>query len=542
MVVAKIPIGVMKIIRVIKKIPRVGIMIRNALALPIAGGLQLVLPFLIQQMADIGIKNKDIDFIWLVFAGLMMVTLSRTVVDLWRPREDTYLRQLSMGTMFPMVTFVVYAAVLCWYDPLIFCIFLAGSFLYGLWIALFLNRRKVLGDEQFTRQVENKNVANQMITLMQEIKMQSCEWRITEEWQQAQMYLSDVQKRNLKLKQQQEAGCTLINETKNIVITVFSAIAVVHGDLTLGMMLAILYIIGQLYSPIEQLTYYYYSMQEVKMSSELFKKVLKAREYGVDGWRKKEYKNGRKEMELQGVNFKYDPQSPKWILQDVSFKIPEGKVTAIVGASGSGKTTIIKLLLKYYTIFEEEGQGNINLAGWFLSLYSFRWWYQRCGVVMEDGTIFSDSVARNIAISDREIDEKRLIRAAEIACCKDFIMRLPQQFDTKIGRDGMGLSLGEKQRILIARAVYKNSDFLFLDEATNSLDAMNEQQIVDNLEQFYQGKTVIIATQRLPMVKHADQIVVLDDGKVAEIGTHEDLMAKRGTYYKLMRNQQEALR
>ena len=556
-----------------------------ALTLILGSLVQLVLPFLTQQIVDTGIKNRDIDFIWLILAGQLMLVVSRTAVDFLRrwlllkvgmkinialisdffvkllrlpmsffdtklmgdlmqrmgdhTRVNTFLTQQSMSTMFSMLTLVVFSGVLWWYNPLIFAIFLAGSMLYAGWMMLFLRRRRVLDYELFARQAENNNKTYQMITSMQEIKLQSCEQRRTDEWRQVQNDLFDVQTKSLRLKQQQEAGCILINEGKNIVITVIAATAVIHGELTLGMMLAIQYIIGQLNAPISQLMDFLYNLQDVRISLERINEIHQTKEDHLDDWRWKSYKNGKKEIDLQGVNFKYDPHSPKWTLQDVSFKIPEGKVTAIVGASGSGKSTIIKLLLKYYSVYEEYGQGNINLGGWFLSLYDIKWWHNRCGVVMQDGVIFSESIARNIAVSDGEINEERLMRAAEIACCKDFIMALPLKFNTKIGRDGVGLSQGQKQRILIARAVYKDPDFILLDEATNALDAKNERQITENLEHFYKGKTVVIVAHRLSTVKNADQIVVLDSGKVVEIGTHNELVAKRGAYYELVRNQLE---
>lgn len=556
-----------------------------ALTLILGSLVQLVLPFLTQQIVDTGIKNRDIDFIWLILAGQLVLVVSRTAVDFLRrwlllkvgmainialisdffvkllrlpmsffdtklmgdlmqrmgdhTRVNTFLTQQSMSTMFSMLTLVVFSGVLWWYNPLIFAIFLVGSMLYAGWMMLFLRRRRVLDYELFARQAENNNKTYQMITSMQEIKLQSCEQRRTDEWRQVQNDLFDVQTKSLRLKQQQEAGCILINEGKNIVITVIAATAVIHGELTLGMMLAIQYIIGQLNAPISQLMDFLYNLQDVRISLERINEIHQTKEDHLDDWRWKSYKNGKKEIDLQGVNFKYDPHSPKWTLQDVTFKIPEGKVTAIVGASGSGKSTIIKLLLKYYSVYEEYGQGNINLGGWFLSLYDIKWWHNRCGVVMQDGVIFSESIARNIAVSDGEINEERLMRAAEIACCKDFIMALPLKFNTKIGRDGVGLSQGQKQRILIARAVYKDPDFILLDEATNALDAKNERQITENLEHFYKGKTVVIVAHRLSTVKNADQIVVLDSGKVVEIGTHNELVAKRGAYYELVRNQLE---
>lgn len=562
-----------------------GQLILIALMLLMGSGLQLLLPFLTQSIVDKGIKNKDVDLIWLILAGQLMLTLSRTVVDFTRrwlllkvsmrinidmisdffskllrlpmsffdtklmgdlmqrmgdhSRVNAFLTQQSMSTMFSMVTFVVFSGVLWWYDPTIFLIFLMGSVLYGGWMMLFLRRRRVLDYELFARQAENNNKTYQMLTSMQEIKLQSCERRRTLEWRQVQEDLLGVQTKSLRLKQQQEAGCVLINEMKNIVITVLSATAVIHGNLTLGMMLAIQYIIGQLNSPVSQLMDFFYAIQDVKISLERINEIHDAEEDHLDDWRWKVYRDGTKNIEFRNVNFKYDPHSPKWTVHDINFTIPEGKVTAIVGASGSGKSTLIKLLLQYYTIFADDGTGDIMVGGWFLSLLNIKWWHQQCGVVMQDGVIFSESIARNIAVGDGKIDEERLLWAAEIACIKDFVISLPLKFDTKIGRDGVGLSQGQRQRILIARAVYKDPDFYFFDEATNALDAKNERQIVKNLEQVYQGKTVVVVAHRLSTVKYADQIVVLDGGKVVEIGNHEELVAKCGTYYELVRNQLE---
>ncbi len=240
-------------------------------------------------------------------------------------------------------------------------------------------------------------------------------------------------------------------------------------------------------------------------------------------------------MELKAIDFRYDLHSPRKTINGVSFSILEGKVTAIVGASGSGKTTILKLLLGYYPV----ESGTIVLSGCDLSEYNLQWWRSQCGVVMQDGVIFSESIERNIAVDDSQVDHKRLEWSAHIACIHAHIMSLPLQYDTKIGRDGVGLSQGQRQRILIARAVYKNPDFIFLDEATNSLDANNERMIVENLDEFYKGKTVVIVAHRLSTVKSADQIVVLDNGKVLETGNHKTLTSKRGAYYNLVKNQLE---
>lgn len=556
-----------------------------ALSLFISSLLQLCLPFLTQSIIDVGVKNRDLNIIWLILAGQLTLTLTRTTVGFWRRwmllkvgmhinitlicdffmkllrlpmsffdtklmgdlmqrmndhgRVNRFLTHQSLNVLFSIVTFVVFSAVLYYYHTFIFVIFMIGSCLYGGWMMLFLNHRKVLDYELFARQADNNNKTYQMVTSMQEIKLQSCEKRRTEEWQQVQNDLLDVQTRILRLKQQQEVGCIIINEVKNIVVTVVSATAVINGELTLGMMMAIQYIIGQLNSPVSQLMGFFYALQDVKISLERINDIHEEEEDHLEEWRKTDYHGQTKSMKLEKVFFKYDPHSPKWVLSDVSFDIPEHKVTAIVGASGSGKTTLIKLLLKYYTLNQENGSGRITLSGLDLSAYHTKWWYRRCGVVMQDGVIFSESIARNIAVGDGDIDEERLLWAAEIACIKDFILSLPLKFDTKVGNDGIGISQGQKQRILIARAVYKNPDFIFLDEATNSLDARNERQIVNNLENFFRGKTVVIVAHRLSTVKSADQIIVLDGGQIAELGTHEELIEKHGTYFDLVRNQLE---
>ena len=347
--------------------------------------------------------------------------------------------------------------------------------------------------------------------------------------------LFGVQMKSLKLQQTQEAGSIFINELKNIVITVVAATAVIHGQLTLGMMLAVQYIIGQLNSPVEQLMGFFYSVQDVKISLERINEIhCMDDENGKQGL-ETAVKERNQGIELEAINFKYDPHAQKTIIDNVSLTIPKGKVTAIVGASGSGKTTLIKLMLGYYPV---QG-GQITVGGTDINTLNKKWWRRQCGVVMQDGIIFSESIARNIAVDDGEIDKERLQKAAEIACIHDYVMGLPLKYNTKIGRDGVGLSQGQKQRILIARAVYKSPDYIFLDEATNSLDANNERMIVEHLDEFYKGKTVIIVAHRLSTVKNADQIVVLDKGRIVEIGNHEALTIKRGIYYNLVKNQLE---
>ena len=551
------------------------------LGLLVGSLLQLILPFLTQSIVDVGIKNQNIGFIWLILLGQLMLTISRTAIDFIRRwlllhislrinislvsdffikllklpmsffdtklmgdlmqrmgdhnRVNSFLTQQTLSIVFSLFTFVVFSIVLLSYNWLVFAIFMLGSLLYGGWLALFLRRRKVLDYELFEQQAINNNKTYEFITSMQEIKLQDCEQRRRWEWEDVQADLFGVQMKSLKLQQTQEAGSIFINELKNIVITVVAATAVIHGQLTLGMMLAVQYIIGQLNSPVEQLMSFFYSVQDVKISLERINEIHRMDDENGKQGLETSVKEEDKGIDLENVNFKYDPHALKTIIDNVSLTIPKGKVTAIVGASGSGKTTLIKLMLGYYPVLG----GQINIGGTDVNTLNKKWWRRQCGVVMQDGVIFSESIARNIAVDDKEIDKQRLQTAAEIACIHDYVMGLPLKYNTKIGRDGVGLSQGQKQRILIARAVYKNPNYIFLDEATNSLDANNERMIVEHLDEFYKGKTVVIVAHRLSTVKNADQIVVLDKDKVVEIGNHEELTAKRGAYYNLVKNQLE---
>ena len=551
------------------------------LGLVVGSLLQLVLPFLTQSIVDVGIKNQDIGFVWLILLGQLMLTISRTAIDFIRrwlllhislrinislvsdffikllklpmsffdtklmgdlmqrmndhSRVNNFLTQQTLNITFAMLTFVVFSVVLFFYNKFVFAIFLLGSILYGAWMTLFLKRRKVLDYELFEQQAINNNKTYEFITSMQEIKLQDCEQRRRWEWEDTQADLFGVQMKSLKLQQTQEAGSIFINEVKNIIITVVAATAVIHGQMTLGMMLAVQYIIGQLNSPVEQLMNFFYSLQDVKISLERINEI-----HQMDDENGKEslltsIEDKNEGIDIKNIMFKYDPHALRKTIDDVSIHIPQGKVTAIVGASGSGKTTLIRLMLGYYPVLE----GQINIGNTDINKLNKKWWRRQCGVVMQEGVIFSESIARNIAVDDGDIDKERLLKAAEIACIKDYVMALPLKFNTKIGRDGVGLSQGQKQRILIARAVYKNPDYIFLDEATNSLDANNERSIVENLDKFYKGKTVVIVAHRLSTVKNADQIVVIDHGKVVEVGNHESLTAKRGAYYNLVKNQLE---
>lgn len=555
--------------------------VQIALGLLVGSLLQLILPFLTQAIVDLGIKHRDIQLIWLILLGELMIVIGRTSTDFIRrwlllhismrinislvsdffikllklpmsffdtklmgdllqrmndhSRVQSFLTNQTLSVMFTTLSFLIFGIILAYYNLSIFAVFLAGSALYGIWIATFLRRRKVLDYELFEKQAINQNKTYQFITSMQEIKLQDCERRRRWEWEDVQADLFGVQMKSLKLQQTQEAGSIFINEVKNIVITVLAATAVIHGQMTLGMMLAVQYIIGQLNSPVEQLMSFIYSLQDVKISLERINEVHAAKneESGKDT--KEGFPSEDRSIGIEGIGFKYDPHALRNTLEGISFHIPAGKVTAIVGASGSGKTTLMKLMLGYYPVMK----GRITIGGEDINGYNLKWWRRQCGVVMQDGVIFSESIARNIAVDDGEVDVGRLEQAARIANIHDYVMSLPLKYNTLIGRDGVGLSQGQKQRILIARAVYKNPLFIFLDEATNALDAKNERAIVENLDKFYQGRTVIVVAHRLSTVKNADQIVVLDAGKVVETGNHASLIEKQGAYYNLVKNQLE---
>lgn len=400
---------------------------------------------------------------------------------------------------------------------------------------MFLKKRRALDYLYFEKQAENSGKTYQFVTTMQEIKLQDCEQRRRWEWEDVQADLFAVNMRLLKLQQAQEAGSIFINQTKNIVITVITAMSVIDGGMTLGGMLAVQYIIGQLNTPISQFMTFLYSLQDVKISLERINEIHTMENEESERQRKTGTLPENGNISLDHVCFKYDAHMASKVLDDISVTIPEGKVTAIVGTSGSGKTTLLKLLLGFYL----PESGEIRIGGTNLNRFDIRWWRRQCGVVMQNGAIFSESIARNIAVGDGEIDVQNLRKAARMACIADFIESLPMKYDTVIGQDGTGLSQGQKQRILIARAIYKNPKYLIFDEATNSLDTDNEAAIVRNLEEFYKGRTVVIVAHRLSTVRNADQIIVLSRGRITEIGTSDELIVKKGDYYRLVKNQLE---
>jgi ATP-binding cassette, subfamily B, bacterial len=548
----------------------------------LAGSLiQLLFPFLTQSIVDIGINNQDLSFIQLVLFAQIFLFLSRVSVDFIRSwillhlstrinislisdfliklmklpvsffdtkligdllqrigdhqRIENFLTTSTLNILFSMISLVVFGIVLAIYNIWIFLIFFIAAILYVGWVLLFLQRRKELDHRRFNRLADHQSALIQLITGMQEIKLNDCERQKRWEWESIRAKLFRLNILSLSLTQYQQAGASFINELKNIIITFFAAWAVIQGNMTLGMMLAVSYIIGQMNSPIDQLLYFITSTQDAKISLERLGEIHKQKDEDPEEEDKISVLPDEKTIAIHNVSFQYEgPHSP-FVLKDIQVEIPDGKVTAIVGASGSGKTTLVKLLLSFY----RPVAGEIKIGNYRLEKISSKFWRQNCGVVLQDGFLFNDTIANNIALGDEYPDRKKLLEAVKVANIQEFIENLPLGYNSMVGTNGQGLSQGQKQRLLIARAVYKNPWFLFFDEATNALDAGNERIIIENLEKFYKGRTVVVVAHRLSTVKNADQIIVLDKGLIAENGTHAELVKKKGVYYTLVKNQLE---
>ncbi len=545
--------------------------------------LQLLLPFLTQSVVDVGINTGNLKFIYIVlfaqlalFAGRLSVDFikgwilyhissrinisiltefliklmklpvayfdSKRTGDIMQRMNDhsriqNFLTGTSLATMFSLVNLVIFSVVLGVYSLPIFFIFFAAAVIYSLWIILFLKKRRQLDYEQFEIAAAEQGRTIQIIQGMQEIKLHGCEKTKRWEWERLQVKTFKLGMKNLSLNQWQQSGAFFINEGKNILITFLAAQAVINGDggMTLGKMLAIQYILGQLNSPVEQMISFVQNWQLAKISLDRLNEIhALTDEEPVEKLFTRDLP-ANNTIQVENLSFSYPGAGNENVLNDINMTIPHGRITAIVGTSGSGKTTLLKLLLKFYDGY----RGVIKIGGNELGHFSHRTWRQNIGVVMQDSFVFSDSIAANIAVGDEQVDMARVKEAAIVANVLDFIESLPLGFKTKIGAEGIGISAGQKQRILIARAVYKNPGYIFMDEATNSLDAHNEAVIMKNLSQFFQNKTVIIVAHRLSTVKNADQIVVLKNGVVAEKGTHTELTALRGSYYSLVKEQLE---
>jgi ATP-binding cassette subfamily B protein len=450
-------------------------------------------------------------------------------------RIRSFLTDSLINIIFAVVTLVMYTIIMATYNLGILGIFFIGSLLYIGWVMLFLKRRRELDYKRFQQSASNQSNIVQLVTGMQEIKLNGCEKQKRWEWERIQIKLFKVSLKGMMLNQNQQLGAVLINQVKDIFISFLSARAVISGEMTLGMMMAVQYIIGQLNAPIQQFIGFTQAAQDARISLERLGEIHDREDEEKPEDDKIKDIPQDKDIEIKNLLFQYEGPNSEKVLNNISLHIPAKKITAIVGISGSGKTTLIKLLLGFYN----PGKGEILLGGTPLNRFSQSEWRKRCGVVMQEGFIFSDTIAGNIGLIDEIPDKEKIDRATETANIKDFVESLPLGYNTKIGNDGHGLSTGQKQRILIARAVYKEPDFIFFDEATNALDARNEKTIMENLGSFFKGKTVVIVAHRLSTVKNADQIVVLEKGEIVEKGTHKELVIRKGAYFNLVKDQLE---
>jgi ATP-binding cassette subfamily B protein len=559
--------------------PYRSLLVQLVLGMLLGSLFQLIFPFLTQALVDVGIQNQNIGFVYLILVGQLMLFFSQTSVGLlesWillhigtrvsvalindfliklmklpigffdakqvgdlmqrigdHHRIESVLTTTTLSTLFSFLNLIVFSIVLLLYNVTIFFIFLFSSILHILWIVIFLKKRKEVDYAAFQQMSENQSNLIETIQGMQEIKLQNSERKRRWAWANIQAKLFKVSIKTMAISQYQDAGAGFITQLKNILISFVAAKAVIEGQMTLGMMMAAQYIVGQLNGPLQQMVGFIRNLQDAKISLERLGEIHN-KESEEDGQMRVDILPENGDIVFDNVSFRYNPLSDD-VLKDINLVIPKGKVTAIVGTSGSGKTTLVKLILRFY----QPTKGHIKIGGIHLDTILNRAWREKCGAVMQDGFVFSDSIANNIAESDDSVDRTKLLQAVKTANIQSFIESLPLGYNTVIGSRGNGISQGQRQRLLIARAVYKNPDYLFFDEATNALDAKNERTIMENMDRFFEGRTVVVVAHRLSTVKNADQIVVLEQGEIVEIGTHQQLTEQKGTYYELVKNQLE---
>jgi ATP-binding cassette subfamily B protein len=543
--------------------------------------LSLIFPFLTQSVVDQGINNQNLDFVTLILIAQLVLFCSQLAVEFIRnwislhvntrisislisdflsklmklplrffdsknvgdimqriddnQRIKTFLTGSALATLFSFFNFIIFAFILAYYNLLILAVFLTGNTLYVAWIMLFLRYRRKLDMARFAQASAEQSNLVQIVTGMQEIKLNNCERQQRWKWERIQVKLFNISIKGLALGQYQQMGSVFFTQITSLLVSYLSARSVIEGNMTLGMMMSVSYIIGQLSGPVGQVIGFVQSAQDAKISLERLNEIHNREDEEETIAEKLTEIPENRNIIIKDLYFSYDGAERNYALNSVNLFIPQNKITAIVGTSGSGKTTLIKLLLNFY----KPNRGEIRIDNYPLSDLNPHLWRQHTGAVMQDGFIFSDTIANNIAAGEENIDKSKLLHAVETANIREYIESLPLKYNTKIGMEGNGISQGQRQRFLIARAVYKNPDFLFFDEATNALDANNERTIMDNLKDFYRGKTVVIVAHRLSTVQHADNIIVLEKGAIVEEGTHRELTEKRGAYYQLVKNQLE---